>query len=70
VRKALADINMQKWRCLLRNGFGCEPAPPISLQDARKLAIDMVDAMQDEKLLRQVRTRARHWPFPPATPRL
>lgn len=54
VRKALADINMQKWRSLLRNGFGCEPAPPISLQDARKLAIDMVDAMQDEELIKQV----------------
>lgn len=60
VRKALADINMQKWRSLLRNGFGCEPAPPMSLGDARKLAIDMVDAMQDEQLLRQVRAR-----FPP-----
>jgi len=55
VRKALADINVQKWRALLLNCFGCEPAPPLTLEQARKLAIDMVDAMQDEQLLKQVR---------------
>lgn len=72
VRKALADINMQKWRALLRNGFGCDPAPPMSLEEARKLAIDMVDAMQDPQLLKQVRERGRRSApllLPPPPPR-
>ena len=39
---------------LLKHAFACEPAPPISLGKAREIAIDMVDALQDEQLLKQV----------------
>jgi len=39
---------------LLQQAFGCDPAPPITLAKAREIAIDMVDALQDPALLRQV----------------
>ena len=54
VRKTLRGLNEEKWRVLLKHGFDCEPAKPISLADARAIAIDMVDAMQEESLLKQV----------------
>mmetsp|Transcript_13908 Transcript_13908/g.27200 ORF Transcript_13908/g.27200 Transcript_13908/m.27200 type:complete len:274 (-) Transcript_13908:326-1147(-) len=53
-RLALQQLNESKWRVLLKHAFGCEPAQPISLQAARQLAIDMVDAMQDPELIKQV----------------
>ena len=54
VRSTLRGLNDSKWRVLLKHAFGCEPAPPISLAQARTIAIDMVDALQDEALLKQV----------------
>jgi len=54
VRSALAGVNVSKWRTLLRHAFGCDPAPPIERSAARALAIDMVDALQDEALLAEV----------------
>ena len=50
----LQDLNDSKWRVLLEHAFGCEPSPPISLTKAREIAIDMVDALQDPKLMRQM----------------
>ena len=47
-------MNVTKWRTLLRHAFGCDPAPPIERSAARALAIDMVDALQDEALLAEV----------------
>lgn len=54
VRKTLGAVNTERWRVLLINGYGCEPAPTLPLDDARKLAIDIVDALQDPALLNQV----------------
>lgn len=54
VRATLRGLNESKWRLLLKHAFGCEPAPPLSLAQARAIAIDMVDALQDESLLKQV----------------
>ena len=54
VRKTLRELNESKWKVLLKHAFACEPAPPISLGKAREIAIDMVDALQDEQLLKQV----------------
>ena len=51
---SLRSANEGKWRVLLTGAFGCEPAAPISLAQARTIAIDMVDALQDPALLRQV----------------
>ena len=34
-RKALEELNQQKWAVLLKHAFACEPAPPISLSEAR-----------------------------------
>ena len=53
-RKALEQINEQKWSVLLKHAFDCEPAPPIGLTEARTLAIALVDGLQDATLLRQV----------------
>jgi len=50
----LRQLNASKWRVLLREGFGCEPPEPVDIARARVLAIAMVDALQDEALLRQV----------------
>jgi len=50
----LQELNTAKWRVLLEHAFGCEPAPPMTLAKARELAIDIVDAMQDPALLKQV----------------
>lgn len=65
----LQELNAAKWRVLLEHGFGCEPAPPMTLAKAREVAIDIVDAMQDPALLQQVgrdasraRAAARHTP--------
>ena len=54
VRSTLRGLNESKWRVLLKHAFGCEPAPPLSLTQARTIAIDMVDALQDDALLKQV----------------
>ena len=54
VQKVLRELNESKWRILLRHAFECEPAEPMTLEKARELAIDMVDALQDETLLGQV----------------
>ena len=54
VTAALRSTTESKWRVLLQSAFGCEPAAPIDLAKARAIAIDMVDALQDETLLRQV----------------
>lgn len=53
-RATLRELNEAKWKVLLRDAFGCEPAPPLGLPKARELAIAMVDALQDEALLKQV----------------
>ena len=53
-RKTLQDLNEAKWRVLLKHAFDCEPAPPMTLAKAREVAIDMVDALQEPALLRQV----------------
>lgn len=53
-RKTLKDLVHKKWEVLLDNVFGCKPAPPMPLLAARELAIDLVDAMQDEKLLKEM----------------
>ena len=53
-RRMLQQVNEAKWRVLLENAFGCSPAPAITLAKAREIAIDMVDALQDPALLRQV----------------
>ena len=53
-RKALQELNSQKWGVLLKHVFDCEPAPSMSLADARAIAIALVDAMQDPTLLKQV----------------
>lgn len=54
VREKLRGLNDAKWGVLLKHAFGCEAAPSISLADARAIVIDMVDALQDEALLKQV----------------
>lgn len=54
VSAKLRGLNDSKWRVLLKHAFGAEPAPPISLSQARAIAIDIVDALQDEVLLKQV----------------
>ncbi len=53
-RLMLQQVNEAKWRVLLEHAFGCQPAPRITLAKAREIAIDMVDALQDPALLRQV----------------
>jgi len=53
-RTVLKQLNDSKWRILLEHAFECEPAAPLSLSAARALAIDMVDAMQDEEFGKQV----------------
>lgn len=53
-RKALQEMNTSKWAVLLEHAFGCETPSPMSKEEARRLAIDIVDALQDEQLLRQV----------------
>ena len=68
----LQELNTAKWRVLLEHAFGCEPAPPMTLAKARELAIDIVDAMQDPALLKQVgkdapRARERAHGTPRAT---
>lgn len=54
VRETLRGLNEAKWRVLLKHGFGAEPAPPLSLSQARAIVISMVDALQEPALLRQV----------------
>jgi len=54
VRTKLQELNASKWSVLLEHAFGCAPAPPMSLAKARELAIDIVDALQEPALLRQV----------------
>uniref|UniRef100_A0A7S0JK58 Protein C10 n=1 Tax=Calcidiscus leptoporus TaxID=127549 RepID=A0A7S0JK58_9EUKA len=53
-RAVLHGLNEQKWRILLKHAFECDPAPPITREAARALAIDIVDAMQDAELLKQM----------------
>jgi len=40
-RQALERINEQKWAVILRHAFGCDPAPPISLSEARALTLTL-----------------------------
>jgi hypothetical protein len=42
----LQQLVRQKWDVLLKHGYGCGPAPPLSLGQARTIAIDLVDALQ------------------------
>ena len=51
---SLQQLVGKKWEVLLKHGYGCSPAPPLSLKEARDLAIDMVDALQCPELLKQV----------------
>jgi len=53
-RDALQGLNAQKWNILLEETFECKPAPPMDLAKARAIAIDMVDALQDPMLHRQM----------------
>ena len=53
-QSTLRGLNDSKWKVLLKHAFGCEPAEPISLAKAREIAIDMVDALQDATLIKQV----------------
>lgn len=53
-RSTLQQVNEAKWRSLLEFAFGCEPAPRVTLAKAREIVCDMVDALQDPSLLRQV----------------
>ena len=50
----LRSLNEQKWTVLLKQAFDAPPAPPIPLKLARDIVIDMVDALQDDGLLKQV----------------
>ena len=54
IKATLRGLNEQKWTVLLKHAFGCAPAPPIELAKARAISIDMVDALQDESLVKQV----------------
>ena len=61
-RSSLRQQVDAKWETLLQHGYGCSPAPPLSREQARALAIDLVDALQEPELLRQLdesRTGAR-----------
>mmetsp|Transcript_15519 Transcript_15519/g.40094 ORF Transcript_15519/g.40094 Transcript_15519/m.40094 type:complete len:266 (-) Transcript_15519:238-1035(-) len=58
-RTTLQQLNEHKWRVLLQNAFGVDPAPAIGLSKAREIVIDMVDALQDPALIRQVE-ESRH----------
>lgn len=54
VKATLRGLNESKWTVLLKHAFGCAPAPPLELAKARAIAIDMVDALQDAALVKQV----------------
>lgn len=54
VREKLQQLNDTKWRVLLDEGYGCRPAPPFTLQEARNVAIAIVDALQEPEMIRQV----------------
>ena len=54
VRSTLRGLNDAKWRVLLKAAFGCEPAAPLELAQARAIVLDMVDALQDDAFLKQV----------------
>ena len=54
MRNSLQATVEQKWVSLLHHGYGCAPAPPLTLKQARNLAIELVDAFQDPELLKQV----------------
>lgn len=53
-RATLQQLNESKWRVLLQKGYGVDLPEPLSREKARALAIDIVDALQDEALLKQV----------------
>ena len=53
-REALQQLNESKWEALLKHGYGCGPATPLTLKQAREVAIDLVDALQDAELLKQL----------------
>lgn len=53
-RSSLQPLVDAKWEMLLQHGYGCRPAPPIPLSQARTIAIDLVDALQDPELLKQM----------------
>mmetsp|Transcript_28000 Transcript_28000/g.69558 ORF Transcript_28000/g.69558 Transcript_28000/m.69558 type:complete len:252 (+) Transcript_28000:1-756(+) len=53
-RRALQQTVDARWAMLLRHGYGCDPAPPLTLQQARALVIDLVDSLQEPELLRQL----------------
>jgi hypothetical protein len=53
-RAVLQAVNTAKWSVLLEHAFECKPAPPMSLDEARSLAIAMVDALQEPTLLKQM----------------
>ena len=54
VKTTLRGLNESKWKVLLKHAFDCEPVPPLDLAKARAIAIDMVDALQDPLLTKQV----------------
>lgn len=52
--EALRALNAQKWEYLLQHAFGLEEFQEISLDQARSLAHDIVDAMGSESFLLEV----------------
>eukprot|EP00966_Prymnesium_polylepis_P117013 2703908-Prymnesium_polylepis.1 len=53
-RGPLQQLNEAKWTTLLKHGYGCGVAAPLTLAQARGIAIELVDALQDAELMKQL----------------